>query len=259
MLERAVYRKSQAPVIVLGNQKSGTSAIAHLLADRCGLSKTVDVPALWSPALEELLRGRLALADVVRRNPRPFSVQLLKEPNLTFLVEQVREVFPAARYVFVIRDPRDNLRSLLDRMGLPGDLERLDPAEWKLPASWRPIFDPALWKTEREHYVEQLADRWNRAADAYLRDPDEIRLVRYEDFRADKLGTIDRLALDLGLSPRRDVSAQADVQYQPRGSGATPLSFFGARNLGAIERICGGRMASFGYAALAPEGDDRRR
>ena len=41
---------NENPIIVLGNQKSGTSAIAHLLADYGGLSRTIDIPpcgCLW--------------------------------------------------------------------------------------------------------------------------------------------------------------------------------------------------------------------
>ena len=39
-------RVRQHPIIVLGNQTSGTSAIVHLLADYGGLSKTIDIPPL---------------------------------------------------------------------------------------------------------------------------------------------------------------------------------------------------------------------
>ena len=56
-----------APVIVMGNAKSGTSAIAHLLADACCLSKTIDIPPLWSPNAQAIMRGELKFADVVKR------------------------------------------------------------------------------------------------------------------------------------------------------------------------------------------------
>lgn len=245
-----LYEPRADPIVVLGNQKTGTSAIAHLLADHCGLSKTIDVPELWYPTLADLLRGELELSEVVRANPKPFSAELLKEPNLTFMYPAVRRAFPGARFVFVNRAPGQNIRSILNRMGLPGDLDDLAQGEWKVPASWAPAFDPSVFATDSTHYVDMLADRWNRAADVYLEHPDEMVAVRYEDFVRDKAATIAALARALELPARRDIAAAVDVQYQPRGDRAVSLEeFFGPRNLLRIERICGSRARACGYAA----------
>lgn len=245
---RMLYEPRTDPVVVLGNQKTGTSAIAHLLADHGGLSKTIDVPELWYPTLAGLLRGELDLAVVVRANPKPFAAELLKEPNLTFMYPAVRRVFPGARYVFVNRAPGQNIRSILNRMRLPGNLDDLAQGSWKIPASWAPAFDPTVFETGSTHYVDMLADRWNRAADVYLEHRDEMVAVRYEDFVRDKVGTVAALARELGLPARRDVSDVADVQYQPRGDRAVSLEeFFGPRNLLRIERICGSRARACGY------------
>lgn len=101
VFERLIYHVNPGPVIVLGNQKAGTSAIAHLLADHCGLSKTVDIPELWPPAMLRILSGRETLGAFARRHPRPFSRDLIKEPHLTFLHPQLKDLCPRARYVFV--------------------------------------------------------------------------------------------------------------------------------------------------------------
>jgi len=250
-LDRLRFEPHPSPLLVLGNQKTGTSAIAHLLADCAGLTKTIDIDVLW-PLIRHLRAGSLDLAEVVAQNPRPFSRELIKEPGLTFLYADLRRVFPDARYVFVNRDPRENVRSFLQRTGVPGDLEHLDPDAWDIPASWRGAFDPGLWQSDRTHYVELLAERWNQAADVYLKHPGDMTLIRYEDFVADKRGTIEALVRDLGLTAARDVSDRVDRQYQPRGRRQTPLEFFGAANLARIEWICGSRMRAFGYA-LAPD------
>jgi hypothetical protein len=233
---------------VLGNQKSGTSAIAHLLADYGGLSKTVDIPESWWPTLKDLLSGTLRLVDFAQRYKHRFSSDLIKEPNFTFLYSQLKELHPKGAFVFIIRDPRDNIRSLLNRVGVPGNVESIEHASLRIPNNWRPLFDADLWALEAEHYIEILAARWNRAADVYLEYPDEMILIRYEDFVADKTGAIERLARDLGLPRVNDISDKVDIQYQQRGDrNVSWEEFFGAENLMRIERMCGGRMTKFGY------------
>lgn len=246
-----MYEPRVDPIIVLGNQKSGTSAVASLLADLGGLSKSIDIPELW-PLSQRLIHGELDFAEVVARYPKPFSRELIKEPNLTFFYAAVKATFPAGRYVFVNRDPRTNIRSFLARCKLPGDLEQLDPDAYDLPESWRWDFDPAAWRSDYTHYIDLMAERWNRSADVYLEQPGDMLLLKYEDFLRDKAGTLARLADQLGIAARNDVSAKLDVQYQPAGSRQSPRQFFGDRNLQRIESLCGGRMAAFGYELETP-------
>lgn len=251
-LNRLLFQPRSDPIIVLGNHKSGTSAVASLLADCGRLSKSIDIPELW-PLSEGLMHGTLELAEIVAQFPKPFSRELIKEPNLTFFYPAVQRVFPEARYVFVNRDPRSNIRSFLSRCKLPGDLAELDADAWEIPASWRWDFDPVAWRSEYTHYIDLMAERWNRSADVYLEQPDEMLMLRYEDFLADKRGTIEQLAADCGLTDLHDISAKVDVQYQPRGTSRTPLDFFGGENLLRIERLCGSRMREFGYEFESPE------
>jgi len=99
-----------------------------------------------------------------------------------------------------------------------------------------------------------MAEDWNTAVDGYLARPDVFILIRYEDFVADKVGAIARLAAELGLPAAQDIDAWTDVQYQPRGDrDISWQEFFGPENLARIERICGDRMARFGYHRTGPD------
>lgn len=248
LLERFIYSVNPGPIIVLGNQKAGTSAVAHLLADCCGLSKTVDIPELWPPAIIRILQGEEKLAALARRHPRPFSRDLIKEPHLTLIHPQLSELCPDARYVFVVRDPRSNIRSILNRLGIPGDLTELRVDDYAMPEYWKPVLRSGVWGTDHEHYIGILADRWRQAALAYLRQRENMVLLRYEDFLEAKVQAIELLARELGMTPINDISEKVDVQFQPRGDHSISLSeFFGCRHLETIDRICLGQMTHFDY------------
>jgi hypothetical protein len=246
LLGGLLARPHPNPVFVLGNQKSGTSAIAALLGLSTGLSVAVDLRReMQRQTWLRVRRGDLSFDSFVRRNALDFSRAIVKEPNLTFFHDELIRRAPSARCVFVVRDPRDNVASILDRLGIPGNLAALgeeqcaavDPgSELVLDGSWLGI-------EAGGHYVERLAARWNACVDVYLARQADLVLVRYEDFVADKVGEIERLAARLGLEGGRDIRGRVDTPFQPAGSRSSDWStFFGQENLTRIERICGDRM-----------------
>lgn len=242
---------NNSPIIVIGNQKSGTSAIAHLLADFGELSKTIDIPPLWSPVAIKIMHGQSNFTKIVRRHRFYFSTELIKEPEMTFFIDQVISTFPKAKYIFVVRDPRDNIRSLLNRINVPGHLKEIDKISFSavLP-SYRVMLDASIWGGKQtENYIEALAHKWNRAVDSYLCYKDRMALAKYEDFLNDKYRFIAKLAKQLGVLEKIDISDRLEVQYQPRGNRSISWKdFFGMENLMRIERICNSRMKEFGYS-----------
>ena len=241
-------------VFVFGNHKSGTTAIASLLSEYCGLSKTIDFPRHCRPDSYELIRGNLNFDDIVSRYPELFNNQLVKIPALTFVANDVVSRFEGSRAVFIVRDPRDNIRSILNRRKIPGDRERLPLAQnwiWKLRGN--PSFNPALWGLENEtekSYVAILAHRWNIAIHNLDLLGEEAIVVSYEKFLNDKQQTITDLAKNLDLAPTAEINERLDVQFQPAGNrNVSWLKFFGQKNLAAIERICDKGMRRFGYAS----------
>src|SRR5882724_5729315 len=107
VLQGMTARVRSNPVFILGNQKSGTSAIATLLAEATGLSLTLDIlPEIKNPRYPQVVRGELRFRDFVRRYKLCFSRHIIKEPNITLLHDRLRAYFPEAQFVFVVRDPR---------------------------------------------------------------------------------------------------------------------------------------------------------
>lgn len=242
---------NEEPIIVVGNQKSGTSAIAHLLADYGGLTKTIDIPPLWGYRGLDVMRERRVFGEVVHRYARFFTADLVKEPMMTFFLDQVIDRFPDASYVFIVRDPRDNIRSLLNRRNLPGNVERLRAADKVQLASERCTLDADAWQIEAKTYIELLAKRWNLAIEnlCTLQHSSSYGMhVRYEDFVSDKYAFIARLAERLEVEEQQDITDRLDAQYQPKGNRDVSWEdFFGRENAIKIEDECKGNMEKIGY------------
>ncbi|MCD4827972.1 MAG: sulfotransferase [Candidatus Cloacimonetes bacterium] len=242
---------NQSPVFVLGNQKCGTTAIADLLAKQAKRSVTLDIPALASTLPLELIAGETSLNEVVHRNRFEFSRVIIKEPWLTFIWDDLVRLFPQARTLFIVRDPRQNARSILNRLGLPGNLDCLpETALDTMKPGWWAVFTlECRERGETVHYVDALAHRWNRAVEAYFEHEEKTLLLRYEDFVADKTGTLRAVAEELKLPVSRNVGNLVNRQYQPCGNrSVSPEEFFGAKNLARLEAICAGHLEQFGYS-----------
>jgi hypothetical protein len=250
------------PVLIGGSQKSGTTAIGALLAKATGVRYSYD--PFWRALqydsqayqLVEILENRLTLETFIDRHPAYFAAEIVKCPDFAFLYPRLRSRFPDAQYVFIVRDPRQNIRSILNRLRIPGNLERLGPEAHRMVADkpgWRGVLSGAGLGITEGNYVSRLAQRWNLGVQGYLDQRPRIHLVRYEDFMADKTGSIRELATALGLAVVSDIGADLDRQYQPAGNRSVALdTFFGEKNLETIESICAPGMAMFGYARNDP-------
>lgn len=256
-----VYRHSFSRVnpsliIILGHQKTGTSAIAALLAEATNKSVTVDffhrnyerLPF----AQERLYKGDLIFSDFIMSNKLYFSKDIVKEPELTFFYKELLGFFPDAKFVFVVRDPRATIRSVLNRLDIPGNLECLGEEYLESIKSlkiWRFALSGKLPNVLGETYIDKLAHRWNLAAETYLNNCEHITIVKYERFNQNKKESIEQLAGSLGLAVEADISDNVDTQFQPRGNHIVTYADFFGNNLERIESVCGEQMNKFGYAA----------
>lgn len=243
-LEKVGYSVNTHAVVVLGDHKSGSFGVADLIADACQVGKTLQIPELWSPAIERILDGEATLKSVTESHPKAFSTEVVHEPFLTFIYDEVKKVFPGGKFCFVCRDPRESIRSELSELKIPGDLEEVDLEKQAVPPEWRLAFDPARWGSESAHYVDVLAARWNRAADVYAENRKEMQLIRFEDFVADRGTTIQTLVRKIGLLKTGDLASRLSEKRETRPG--TPAEFFGP-NLQRIVAACGERMQQFGY------------
>lgn len=239
------------PVFILGNHKSGTTAIAALLAEATQFPVTLDLKrAIHDEALQLRLKyGLQSFQSFLKDYRIEFSRKIIKEPILTIFSKELLNHFPDARFVYIVRDPRDNIRSILNRLRIPGNKREINIynyTEIKKTIVWALAFNTSWLHQISTGYIDALSQKWNIFCDYF--DVERHCLVRYEDFKEDKEKTIYELAKRLQLEPRCSIVDKVEIQYQTKGSGEVNwIDFFGESNLIHIERVCRNRMQKFGY------------
>lgn len=160
---RQTTQVNPQPILIFGNQKSGTSAITTLLGEATGLSYTIDIFCLYANLEEQILAGQNSFDELLHKGRYYFSKDIIKDPGLTFFYSELRTRFPQAKRVFILRDPRQNIRSILNRLGLPGHLQDLSAEDWhrvrRDTPSWLPVLDGRLAGHHGRTHIETLALR----------------------------------------------------------------------------------------------------
>ncbi len=116
----------------------------------------------------------------------PWHYLVIKEPDSAAGAPLLMEALPESRMIFLIRDPRDVAASALDAARKGSWMyEVLDKAAWR---------QNALADTKPENFVRARANSYLKQVgsirDAYDAHKGRKVLVRYEDLRADPLGTM---------------------------------------------------------------------
>ena len=238
------------PLLIFGNQKSGTTAIAALLAYATEFDVTNDFLGARQPYLGRVVRSELSVRSFIYQNAWAFSRPIIKEPGLTFIACPLMDELEVDRAVFIVRDPYSNIRSILNRLELAGTSDVLTP--WQislLNRTWRCILKGEDIGEYHSNPVEALAQRWSTTMGVLLENRERFFLVKYEEFVQDKGQMIGAIADQFDLELRRDIAPVQGQQFQPRGMTDVDLPrFFGEKNMGIISAICTGRAAQLGYS-----------
>ena len=120
---------------------------------------------------------------------------VVKEPNGSMGAPLLMEALPESRMILLVRDPRDVVSSMLDGARQGGWMyERKESEYWKRKAL--PDNDPDAFVRNRSRKYLQHASSAKSAYDAH---EGKKVLVRYEELRADTLGTMKRMYSELGI------------------------------------------------------------
>ena len=256
-LIRAAFRARQAarlpallaggrvrePVFIIGAPRSGTSLLYAILRSSRALAHWPgEAHEVWEADYHPGLRGWdsnvLDATDVekdaVRRIHRSFFLvtgrgrRLLdKTPRNSLRVPFVHAVFPDARFIFIQRDGRDNVNSLINawrtpryrtyRLPEPHSIPGVDPHWWKF------VLYPG-WRDDRRGPLEVVCARqWissNELAAEGLDSVDPKRWIglRYEDLVRSPVDEARRVVEWLRLPFEPAVRARAEK------TGTTPIN-----------------------------------
>jgi Sulfotransferase domain len=130
---------------------------------------------------------------------------VIKEPDSAEGAPLIMEALPESRMIFLIRDPRDVAASSLDAARKGSWMyEVLDKAIWR---------QKALADRKPDNFVRTRANSYLKLVgsikDAYNAHKGRKVLVRYEDLRADTLGTMKRIYSALEIPIEEEVLARA--------------------------------------------------
>lgn len=148
----------------------------------------------WQPAARALLLERFGSQAAAAAQAHALNDPLIviKEPNGSHAAELIAQLLPACRIVFLLRDGRDVIDSMLDADG---------------PGGWRTRTEgvaPVASETERLAAIDRQARLWLVRTIAVERacallGPERTRVVRYEDLLADTAGELAALDAWLGI------------------------------------------------------------
>lgn len=239
-------------VFIVGTGRCGTVSCAELLSELPG----VNVEHEGTPKLLDEVSGRIAgtvthadIVDLLRRSrPIPegnrWSVVGEANQRLSFVLPELKDAFPSARLIWLIRDGRDTVNSMVYRGWYRDDEAR---GKSGLPAKW------AVCRIRAYEVGEMSKVEW-RQLDAFARCcwywdytnriiPCEAHRLRFESlvvYLEETERMIPEIARFLGVSP----SSTLRVPHSNRARGGRPPAWreWSRRHRAVFENRCGDTM-----------------
>lgn len=233
------------PVFIIAAPRSGSTLLFETLACTPGFRSfggeahwlIEDVPALRpgapgvdcnrltaaqaTPEVTAAIR-RAALARLLGPQDRPSTADaplLEKTPKNSLRIPFLKQVFPDARFIFLWRDPRENISSIMEAWRAGGWVTYRALDGWDGP--WSMLLPPG-WQSLRGAPLESVAAwQWQCVNETVLDDLRQLpredwTSVGYHEFVADPEATIRRLC--------SFAKVPFDAALQARTSGALPPS-----------------------------------
>jgi sulfotransferase family protein len=259
------FGKLNPPIFIIGAPNSGTRALGQAISLSPDIKDRSEARVLWDKDFHQRSNDTLKTAadvrrvDIVRLRGN-FSyyqwksgkrVVLNRHPENSLRIHFIKNIFPSARIIHIIRDGRavvgSNYRSVMDRK------ERLaNPfGSFLRPPGWRERVDWPL--------VDQLAYLWNETVLYASREGkkygDDYREIFYEDLPESAPAIMRDIWRWLGVSYSealfQKMAAFENRNYKWKGE-------FTPEQVATIEEVAREALTRFGYLTAGSEAPARR-
>ena len=221
----------ERPIVILSAPRAGSTLLFETLAQAAGVytiggesHQLIESIAALRPGRGVVNSNRLTRRDATTaivaelrtrftgrihdRDGQPpasgASVRLLeKTPKNALRVPFLLEVFPAAQFIYLQRDPRANLSSMMQAWRAKGWITYRQLPGW--PGPWSLLLPPGYERLQGRPLEEIVAYQWRIANETILDDLDDLpherwTTVRYESLVADPRAEIGKLLDFAGLA-----------------------------------------------------------
>ena len=176
-------------------------------------SNRLGTDAAGSDVITELRgRFRAALIDREGTPPATFPARMLeKTPKNSLRVPFLARVFPEAQFVFLYREPRQVLASMIEAWQSGRFRTYPNLPDWP-GAPWSLLLTPG-WRTLAGKPLHEIvAAQWQATTELLLDDlsalsADRVHVIRYDKLLADPQGEIERLCAAVGFVWDRPLDA----------------------------------------------------
>jgi omega-hydroxy-beta-dihydromenaquinone-9 sulfotransferase len=213
-----LFGRLNPPILVVGSQNSGTTALAEALAVHPKIANRSEERVLWdkdfhsknhdllktaedaTPATIRRIRGNFCYFQWLTGKPYVLN----KHPENCFRIHYMKKIFPEARLIHIVRDGHAAINSNNKRaVPRPGD-KPVPFGGYSRPPGWREWLDRPM--------LEQFAYMWKESALYAAREGrkygKDYLEVRYEDLTENAPEVISRIWEWLGLEVTPDTVAQ---------------------------------------------------
>jgi hypothetical protein len=265
----------ERPIVILSAPRAGSTLLFETLSQGAGVytiggesHQLIESIAALRPGRGVVSSNRLtrrdatsAIVEELRKRfagrirnrdgqapPAGAAVRLLeKTPKNALRVPFLLEVFPDAQFIFLHREPRANLSSMMEAWRAKGFVTYRQLPGW--PGPWSLLLPPGYERVQGKPLEEIVALQWRVANETILDDLADLprerwTSLRYEDLLRDPKAEVEKLLGFIGLEMDPRLEAYLSRPLPPsRYTQTKPDAGKWKKNAVEIERVMPGIMA----------------
>jgi hypothetical protein len=240
----------ERPVFVIGNPRSGTSLFVRCFGKHPTLAEWSEAGEVWDAEFYDAEQDhKLTEADLTTRDRERVRNTFLtytalsgkerfvnKHPRNSLRIGFIREIFPDARFIHLVRHP----------IGAVDSMIRRSREAWRRDRPLGGFVRPPGWKDDvDEDAITKFSRCWKRVNEHVLRERDEnCTTVKYEAFCESPLSVLRTQQQAVGLEP---ALSRGDLPENIENQNGKSVENFSQAEHDRLWGITGEVAERFGY------------